>query len=80
MRNGLPSMKNPARRNYEALQATEGMPASSAAVIKSRIFVTKLDQQVTVAGLKEYVKELTGSVCEIEKLEVRGSNFFYLLQ
>lgn len=62
------------------LQATEGMPASSAAVIKSRIFVTKLDQQVTVAGLKEYVKELTGSVCEIEKLEVRGSNFFYLLQ
>lgn len=42
---------------------------------KVRIFVTRLDPDVTVEGLKEYALELTGSDCDIETLEAKGPNY-----
>ena len=38
---------------------------------KSRIFVSRLDPQLTGDDLREFVRDLTGTVCEITKLKTR---------
>ena len=71
----LTRVQQPRRQQRTFITGQKTGTTIRAAARKLRMFVTRLAPSVTVESLKEFILELTGSECEIEKLQTKAPDY-----